>query len=225
MGLELVELVLEVEEMFGIVVSDNAATQFRTVGQLYEYILEARRQERQVGCSTGRVFLQIRRVLTATTSTPRRAIRPSADLQVLLPPRIRRRVWSRLRQDVSGRLRGLRLPYRLGPTIAWLCVVMGVAGSAVITPDVGIGNAIVLGMTVTVVTLLLFQFASRPLAVAFPRGVVTVGDLAVAALPPGFEDAAKQQMTRPGGMGEVAEDRGRLHRREDREGHSLDPIR
>jgi hypothetical protein len=48
---------------------------------------------------------------------------------------------------------------------------------------------------VTVVTLLLFQFASRPLAVAFPRGVVTVGDLAVAALPPGFEDAAKQQMT------------------------------
>jgi hypothetical protein len=50
-------------------------------------------------------------------------------------------------------------------------------------------------MTATVVTLLLFHFASRPLAVAFPRGVVTVGDLAVSTLPPGFEDAVRQQMS------------------------------
>ena len=44
-------------------------------------------------------------------------------------------------------------------------------------------------------TLLLFHFASRPLAITFPHGVVTVGDLAVATLPPGFEDAAKQEIT------------------------------
>ena len=133
--------------------------------------------------------------MTATTSTPRQTIRPSTDLKTVIPSHMRRRVWSRLQQDVSGRLRGLRLPYGLGPIIAWLCVVMGVAGTAIIVPHVGIGNAIVLGMTATLGTLLLFQFASRPLAVAFPQGVVTVGDLAVAALPPGFEDAAKQQMT------------------------------
>ena len=42
MGLELVEIVMEVEETFGIVVSDNAATQISTVGQLHEYIIESR---------------------------------------------------------------------------------------------------------------------------------------------------------------------------------------
>lgn len=195
MGLELVEIVLEVEETFGIVISDNAATQIRTVGQLHEYILDARRQERQSGCPTSRVFLQIRRVLTATTSTPRQAIRPSTDLKTVIPPQIRRRVWNRLQQDVSGGLKGLRLPYRLGPILIGLCVVIGITGTAMIVPHVGIGNAIVLGMTATVVTLLLFQFASRSLAITFPDGVVTVGDLATATLPRGFEDAAKCQMT------------------------------
>ena len=71
----------------------------------------------------------------------------------------------------------------------------GVAGTVVITPGVRIGNAIVLGTEATVVTLLPSQVASRPLAIGLFHGVVTVGDLEVATLPPGFENAARQQMT------------------------------
>ncbi len=94
-----------------------------------------------------------------------------------------------------GRLPGLRLPCRLEPSIIGLSMMGGVAGTVVITPGVRIGNAIVLGTKATVVTLLPSQVASRPLAIAFPHGVVTVGDLEVATLPPGFENAARQQMT------------------------------
>ena len=195
MGLELVEILMEVEETFGIIISDDDAPQIRTVGQLHEYILEYRRKEMQQGCPTGRVFRDIRRVLTTTTSVPRRAIRPSTELTTILPLRGRRRVWNRLQQDVPGRRRALRLPFRLGPIMAGLCVSTGVVGTAIIMPHVGIVNAIVLGVTATLTTLLLIVFITRPFAVAFPDGVVTVGDLATATLPPGYEEAVKQQMT------------------------------
>ena len=38
-------------------------------------------------------------------------------------------------------------------------------------------------------------FITRPFALAFPHGVATVGDVARATLPPGYEVAVKQQMT------------------------------
>jgi len=195
MGLELVEIVMKVEETFGVIVSDDAAPDMRTVGQLHEYILDYRDQEKQQGCPTGWVFRDIRRVLTGTTSAPRRAIRPSTELRTILPPLTRRRVWKTLQQDVPGRLRGLRLPFRLGPIITGLSVLAGVVGVAIIVPHVGFVHAVVLGLTAIITTLLLIFFTTRPFAVAFPHGVVTVGDLAVAELPPGYEDAVKQQMT------------------------------
>lgn len=195
MGLELVEIVMEVEETFGIVFSDDAAPQIRTVGQLHEYILECRNREKQQGCPTGRVFREIRRVLTDTASLPKRAIRPSTQLKAILPPHTRRRVWKALRASVSGRLPGLRLPFRLGPISAGLCVVAGIIGTATVTPHVGGVNAVVLGVAATVMALLLIAFVTRSYALALPHGVVTVGDLTLAALPPGHEEAAKQQMT------------------------------
>ena len=110
MGLELVEIVMDVEETFGVIVSDEGATQIRTVAQLHEYILEYRQRDKQQGCPTGRVFRDIRQVLTATTSVPRREVRPSTKLETILPPRTRYRAWKRLQQDVPGRRRALRLP-------------------------------------------------------------------------------------------------------------------
>jgi len=195
MGLELVEIVMKAEETFGIIVSDEVDPPLRTVGQFYSYILECRRQTQQHGCPTGHVFRDARRVLTETASLPRQAIRPSTELKTILPPRIRRHVWKRLQQEVPGRLRGLRLPFRLGPVLAGGCLVAGVVGAAMIVPLVGFAHAMVLGGTATVAMLLVTFFVTRPFALAFPHGVATVGDAARATLPPGYEAAVKQQMT------------------------------
>ena len=43
--------------------------------------------------------------------------------------------------------------------------------------------------------LLVTFLVTRPFAIAFPHGVATVGDVARATLPPGYEVAVKQQMT------------------------------
>lgn len=195
MGLELVEIVMEAEERFGIIVSDDDAFQIRTVGEFHKYILDRREEQRQQGCPTGRAFRDIRRVLTETTSTAKQAIRPSTELATLLPLRIRRRAWRRLDKDVPGRRRALRLPLRLGPIMAGLCVIAGFVGTAIIIPHVGIVNAIVLGVMATLATLLLIFFITRPFAVTFPHGVITVGDLATVTFPPGYEAALKREMT------------------------------
>jgi acyl carrier protein len=195
MGLELVEIVMEVEETFGIIVSDEDAPNIRTVGQFHDYILERRGQTQQQGCPTGHVFHDVRRVLTETALLPRQAIRPSTELKTILPPRIRRRVWKRLQQQAQGRLRGLRLPFRLGPVLAGACLAAGVVGTAMIMPHVGFVHALVLGGTATVAMLLVTFFVTRPFALAFPHGVATVGDAARATLPPGYEVAVKQPMT------------------------------
>lgn len=195
MGLELVELVMEVEETFGIIVSDEAAPELQTVGQLHDYILECRRRTQQQRCPTGPVFRDVRRVLTETTSLPRQAIRPATELKTILPPRIRRQVWKRLKLQVPGRLRGLRLPFRLGPVLAGGCLVAGVVGAVMLAPLVGFVHALVLAGMATVAMLLVSFFVTRPFALAFPHGVATVGDAARATLPPGYEMAVKQQMT------------------------------
>ncbi len=76
-----------------------------------------------------------------------------------------------------------------------MCLSVGLLSVWQIGPLVGLGNALVLGgCAVSVVLLVLFS-VSRPLAVAFPVGMVTVGDLVHAALPPGYEKALKQEMT------------------------------
>jgi acyl carrier protein len=195
MGLELVEIVMEAEETFGIIVSDKVDPPLRTVGQFCNYILECRRQTQQQGCPTARTFRDVRRVLTETASVPRRAIRPATELTAILPLRMRRRVWKRLQQEVPGRLRGLRLPFRIGPVLVGGCLVAGVIGTAIIVPHVGFVHAMVLGGTAIVAMLLVTFFLTRPFALAFPLGVATVGDVALATLPPGYEAAVKQPMT------------------------------
>jgi acyl carrier protein len=195
MGLELVEIVLQVEETFGVIVVRDDAFQIKTVGDLYQYIVARRVEQRQQGCPTARAFRDIRRVLTETTSMPKQAIRPSTELATLLPLRSRRRVWKKLDKKLPGQIPVSCLPYRLGPKLAGLCVVAGLVGTVTIAPHIGIGHAVVLGMTASLATVLLFSLVSFPFAVTFPRGVVTVGDLAVASLPPDCEQVLKREMT------------------------------
>ncbi len=69
MGLDLVEIVMEAEETFGVIVSDEPAPKIRTVGQLHAYILERRHQTQQQRCPTGQVFRDIRHVLKAAAGS------------------------------------------------------------------------------------------------------------------------------------------------------------
>lgn len=63
MGLDTVELVIEVEESFGISIGDEDAPGIVTVGDLFEYVLE-RVGSRPTLCLTSLAFYRLRRAIT-----------------------------------------------------------------------------------------------------------------------------------------------------------------
>ena len=81
MGLDGVELVMEFEESFGIVLSSDEAAAIRTVGDAYRCILLKLDVRRSSHCETARRFYQIRRVLMDQLGVARRAVRPSTPIE------------------------------------------------------------------------------------------------------------------------------------------------
>jgi acyl carrier protein len=90
MGLEAVELVLEIEDRFGISLPDDVASDTETVAQLIE-VVAARVQQEEVGrCWTNHSFYKLRRELLKILALSPRKIRPSSQIKALIPRRQRR---------------------------------------------------------------------------------------------------------------------------------------
>ena len=71
MGLDFVELVMEVEETFGFTIPDEDVAGLDTVGKLYDYIWENRFASRSPGCLSSVVFYRLRRALMSVTGVAR----------------------------------------------------------------------------------------------------------------------------------------------------------
>ena len=127
MGLDGVELLLDVEQAFGISISDEDAMRTRTVGDLYELIVRSMDvdspQQRQV-CLTSATFYRIRRALRAVMEIKRSQIRPEVLTDSILPRRRRHLLWLELEEQLR-----LRLPYLVRPK--WLVAILAVFTASV----------------------------------------------------------------------------------------------
>ena len=167
MGLDAVELVMDVEESFGIDISNEDAQQFRTVGDLFEF-LKCRTDLAPTGtCLSASTFYEIRNGLRSAGITQRFA--PSTDLvAVLSKKRSRRSVWNSLAQNTQ-----LKLPELVRPswvivanvaitTSASILIALIASGqevSGVLFFGVGIACLFIIGFLTSLVT--------RPLATNF----------------------------------------------------------
>jgi hypothetical protein len=89
MGLDIVELMMDIEERFGIRLSDDRAERMRTVSDLYVYLLARTHRIAPVPCPTSRAFYHLRRTLIGELGVDRARVRPSARLRDLLPAEAR----------------------------------------------------------------------------------------------------------------------------------------
>lgn len=108
MGLDTVELVMEMEDEFGISIPDADAEKLGTVGNIYDYLrdrLSALRGER---CVTQAIFYRLRSAMVTQFGLRRRNIRPAARLDQLLHPE----QWQQHWQYFCNHL-GLELPLLL----------------------------------------------------------------------------------------------------------------
>ena len=93
MGLDAVELVMAVEEKFGIIITDEEATKTLTVGDL-KHLVRAKLDVADAdGCLTQRAFHLIRKNATAEFGILRRNLRPDTTLEAVVPHSNRRESW------------------------------------------------------------------------------------------------------------------------------------
>ena len=101
MGLDIVELVMDLEDQFGIPIDDDAFGDIETVGQLYDHILLVMRRHpahRIVLCASASCFYHLRRELLADPQMPPTRVRPDSRFADVVPAGQRRRVLTRLTQ-------------------------------------------------------------------------------------------------------------------------------
>lgn len=190
MGLDGVELVMQVEEEFEISIADSDYSQIATVGCLHQYILqqlEIRHQSylTHQTCPSVPAFVETRRAITMLLPIERKMVRPTTQLATILPRRSRRHVWQQLQAVTHIRLPPLVLP----PGIRQLAIV-GTVGILLTTAyacgDIfGVVGFFFALLTCTGLSVAIFA-STRPLASAFPAHFHTVADIVRAARPPHY---------------------------------------
>ena len=180
MGLDSVELVLEVEDAFGFSIPDEDAAGLTTVGKLYDYVLTHRFRGKQDACLSSMTFYKLRRGLMLVLQVPRNSVRVSAELSAIIPKH-RRRTWRAIEKATGFRLPFLRRPGWVVTLGALAAVGLGVATSALLRLKPFGGGVIVAILSTGVFAYFLF-WLTWSLAYEFPPDVATVGQLAKATL-------------------------------------------
>lgn len=125
MGLESVEVILEIEDRFGISIPDEDASRIRTVGDLVDVVhrrIEESARECEntspQACRSSRAFYRLRRELLRLLPLARHDVQRFASLEELIPRNTRRRTW----QALQGAQ--VRLPQLEFTSAAWMAILV-----------------------------------------------------------------------------------------------------
>jgi acyl carrier protein len=197
-GLEVVEIVMDAEESFGISLPDARVSEIRTVGELHECIVDVLGQDQDETALRPIVLERLGGALSAcersNDSVPllRRSsaggkIDADAPLSSLFPFSARRVTWVQFEKALGLPLPPLERPRLLRAMLLVLAVFLGwIAGLAAMVVLLPPGSpgwlGAPLGLLASVVGIFvswrLGNWLTRPLARFWPRGLHSIGNLA-----------------------------------------------
>ncbi len=190
MGLEIVEIVLDVERTFGIKIDDDELAETRSVGELYQLVLrhvETGRELQSVhpGCPSMAPFLALRKSLCSLLPMQRNRIRPRMELETIIPRSQRRAMWERLQS-----LTKITLPPLILPDLFRLCLIVLTVIFFSLMAFVLVGEAGLPGFFVSLSAAIILWygllFLSLPFALEFPPECQTISDAVRFAKPPHY---------------------------------------
>lgn len=181
MGLDLVELVIEVEQKFDITISDKDAGEITTVGQLFEYVV-AKTADRQPTCLSSVTFYRLRRALVEVTGISRNALRPRCELTPLLPESDRRRYWRRVAEVTRLQLPELKRPLWLTAVLTMLSLAIAGHTFWLGWPRFGFRVSTFIAIAAGAATAFAGCKISVPLAIEFDATSRTLGGLTTAVM-------------------------------------------
>ncbi len=109
MGLDTVELVMDVEDHFGILLREDDSQRIRTIGDLADVILARILASSAVPCPTMRAFYELRLAIRESLGSPQLRIHPSTPLKELIPLSQRRACWASIKSRQPWRFPGLEM--------------------------------------------------------------------------------------------------------------------
>jgi len=196
MGLDTVELVMEIEEAFDISIPDDRASTMLTVGDVYEFILEKTADStlKSSTCLTAAAFYDLRRHLRSLGLT-HLPIRPKTELDLAIPLIGRRTYWQALSSQMDLRFPRLGRPSWLALLNCMLVAIvvyasfLGFAEQNVVT---GILAAVLFGVSSSA----LLMFLTLPFAVYPASTCSTIRDLVTNLVAINYTTLATRYSTR-----------------------------
>lgn len=190
MGLDVVELVMEVEDTFQIEIAYDDYADIRTVGDLHQYILRQLQGQYELQlihptCPSVPPFLAIRKALRSLLPVQRHQLRPRTELVRIIPRDSRRTIWDRFQSLTNIKLPPLILPKALRAIVATMAATLFAVLTLGALYFIGPYGLIVAFMTSLGIWYFLY-ISTRPLAVAFPSNCSTITDVVRFARPPRY---------------------------------------
>ncbi|WP_276979538.1 hypothetical protein [Flavobacterium filum] len=111
MGLDSVEILVEVEKTLGIGISDAEASQISTVGDFHESAWKHVQNKRPLAdrCFSQMTFYKLRQKFAETINTDKAAFRPDQQIETIFPKENRRILWSNLQNSADLKMPDLEL--------------------------------------------------------------------------------------------------------------------
>jgi acyl carrier protein len=171
MGLDTVELVLDVEDRFGITIDDDEAAKICTPGDVADYVIRYIRLDANAPCRSRTVFYRMRSVLMQTFGIPRKRIRPSTRIDDLWEGDLRDN-WKKLKTALGNR----RFPWLRHTPLFIGGVIFGIP-VALAFGLWFVKASFAMTLIVPVFTLLLIAYLTNETGTLFPEKLETVGSL------------------------------------------------
>lgn len=181
MGLDGVELIMALEEAFGVELEDDEASDwaYRTPRSIGDYIFSKLEQSEEGYCLSQRTFYSLRNELIHILKLKRNEVRPDSPLRSFITPDKEKQIWLTLKDGIGAK----RWPELARPkwlTRSLVIVSLSVSGATWIYFSsrsmaldsgftTGVGAAVLFAMTGTLLT--------RPFKNRIPAFLVTIRDL------------------------------------------------
>ena len=175
MGLDFVELIVEIEKKFEISINESEVYHADTVGKLSDVIYQRLRKDAQDPCPTQKGFYIIRHNLISEYKLSRSEITPDTKLNDIIPKKKRRKMWKSLIKAITKDSRNLELELTLWPNIVFIyfCPILVLLLVLYLLPWEAFWLAIIAAFT----TAWLFAWFLTPLKNKIPDDCSTVKDL------------------------------------------------
>lgn len=196
MGLDTVELVLEIEEAFDVSIPDDRASTMLTVGQVYEFLLQRTADPALTSntCLTAAAFYDLRRQLRSL-GLSHSSIRPKTKLDRVIPLIGRRKYWQALGSQMDLQFPSLQRPSwlaLLNCILVTIVVFASFIGFAIPSVMTGIFAAVVFGL----ISSAILWFVTQPFAIYPVSSCSTIRDLVTSLVAINHNTLATRYSTR-----------------------------